>query len=155
MNAIGNCANRILREHTGRDLAMTHGDSVDEARESQREKSHVQQVIAKALSRIEKRDWSSAENREREWTWKFVMARRYWRVGREYAALANRFDFLFTGRSAASDPIEEAYGEKRRVPFIHVITADICVTERVQQLRTAKAKHSLLHQAVALIAAVK
>ena len=79
-------------------------------------------------------------------------------VGCENTALAHRFAIRIRhrGQIAARDfPLQERQSQERRVPLVHVVGADVFVTERLEHRHAAHSQDDFLTETMAGVAVVE
>ena len=157
VNAVGDGVDLVAGEHLLGDLAVLHGDAVDEARETQGDIGHVHEAIVKTAELLDGSAAVVAENLVHLVDAELVVAGGDGSVSGEDALLTDGFDIgfgsVFEG-NAGEVIFEKADGQQGRVALIHVI--DLGSTgKRFEKSYAAEAEHGLLTEAVVGVAAVE
>ena len=97
VDAVGDGVDLVVREHLLRDLAVLHGDAVDEAREAQGDVGHVHQAVVEAAEALDGGGAVVAEDLVHLVEAELVVAGGNRGVGGEDALLADGVDVGFGG----------------------------------------------------------
>ena len=157
VDAVGDGVDLVVGEHLLRDLAVLHGDAVDEAREAQGDVGHIHEAVVEAAELVDGGGAVVAEDLVHLVDAELVVAGGDWGVSGEDALLTDGLDVGF-GRVlegfAGEVIFEQADGEEGGVALVHVI--DLGFTgECVEQCDAAEAEDGLLTEAVVGVAAVE
>ena len=157
VDAVGDGVDLVVGEHLLRDLAVLHGDAVDEAREAQGDVGHVHEAVVEAAEALDGGGAIVAEDLVHLVEAELVVAGGNRGVGGEDALLADGFDVGFGGvleRLAGEVVFEQADGEEGGVALVHVVDLGF-TAEGVEQSDAAEAEDGLLTEAVVGVAAVE
>jgi hypothetical protein len=160
MNAVGNGADVVAREHGARRLGMALRHAVHVGAQVQRQARHVELLGAGVGLQLLDRDDLAGDMAEKIVA-EPVVAGIDRGVGREDAEIAHagRIGPVRVRRRqrrdlVAAEAAQELDREQRRVAFVHVVGLDF-EAERVERAQAADAENDLLLQAVDLVAAIE
>ena len=129
VDAVGDGVDLVLGEHFLRDLAVLHGDAVDEAREAQGDVGHVHEAVVKTAELIDGGGAIMTEDLVHLIDTELIVACRHGGVGGEDALLADGVDVGFgrvAERPAVEMLFEETDGEQGCVALVHVVDLRAC-----------------------------
>ena len=157
VDSVGDGVDLVVGEHLLRDLAVLHGDAVDEAREAQGDVGHVHEAVVEAAELVDGGGAVVAKDLVHLVDAELIVTGGDGRVGGEDALLADEVDVGFgrvAQRFAGEVIFKQADGEKGGVALVHVI--DLGLTgEGVEQGDSAEAEDGLLTEAIVGVAAVE
>ncbi len=124
VDAVGDGVHLVVGEHLLRDLAVLHGDAVDEAREAQGDVGHVHQAIVQTTKLVDGGGAVVAEDLVHLVDAELVVTGGNGSVSGEDALLADEVDVGFgrlLERFAGEVVFEQADGEESGVALVHVV----------------------------------